>query len=90
MNEHPSADPRTTLKNPGAALLLALVLGGPGIFHLSIPAAILLFAGDMFIYHLGARTSGFGLILLIPWRLIACLYAMTAVTRHNKKILDKL
>lgn len=90
MDGQPPAGPKAMPKSPGTELLLALVFGGAGVFRLSIPAGVLLFAGDVFIYHLGVRTSGFGLILLVPWRLIACLYAMTAVARHNKKILDNL
>lgn len=88
MNENAPDDGNRGLKNPGKALLLALVLGGPGLFYVSVPAGCAVFVVDVLIYFLGASTSGFGLILLIPWRIIALLYAMTAVVRHNRGVLD--
>ena len=88
MTEKKSMDARARLKNPGLALLLAFIFGGLGVFHLSIGGGILLFAVDMVIYYLGAHSNGFGLLLLVPWRAIALLFAMKAVTIHNRKILD--
>lgn len=77
------------LKSPGRALLYALLFGGIGLFHLSPVAGVFLLIVDVLIYILAFFSGGFGLILLIPWRLVAVLYAMTAVARHNRRILGE-
>ena len=89
MTDRQPLDARARLKNPGLALLSALILGGPGLLGLAPGGAILLFFGDAAIYYLGVASGGFGFLLLIPWRAIALLYAMKAVTVHNRKILDQ-
>lgn len=89
MDDHQPSSLNHLMKNPGKALLLAFLLGGLGLFYVSIPVGCVIFAVDVLIYVLGVSSGGFGFILLIPWRLVAMLYAMTAVVKFNRRVLDR-
>lgn len=72
---------RERSKNPGTALLLALLLGPIGMFYATVTwAAIMLFINVI----LGAIT--YGLVIIVLWP-VGARIAYRAVCTHNQKIL---
>lgn len=75
------------LFNPGPALLFTALFGGVGLIRVSPIAGAFILIVDIVIYVLIYYSGPFALILLVPWRIVALLFAMTAIVRYNRLVL---
>ncbi len=88
MESNLTPEERARLVDPGPIMLWTLILGSLTIIRkVSIPVGCLFLVVDAVVYFLGVMSGGFGFILLIPLRIVELLYAITWVTRHNRRIL---
>ncbi len=86
MNEV-TEDDLPPMVNPGPALLYTGIFGGIGLIRVSPVAGAFILIVDIVLYVLIFYSGPFALILLLPWRIVALLFAMTAIVKYNRKIL---
>ncbi len=77
-------------KNMGLAIVLTLLFGGIGLFYATIAGGIIMSILMIITLIIAFLTLGIGAILFIPLNIICIIWAVVAVNKHNKKLVDNI
>ncbi|GAB6096777.1 hypothetical protein JCM14469_30300 [Desulfatiferula olefinivorans] len=78
----------TQSKSTGVAVVLTLLFGGLGLFYVGATSAIFMTIIEVILMFITFITLGFGIVLLLPFHIVALILAITGVNRHNAKLIS--
>ena len=73
-------------KNLGLAIILTILFGGLGLLYASVVGGIIIGSLEIIAFFFALLTFGLGGVLFIPIHFTAVIWAVIAVTRHNRRI----
>jgi len=88
--DHKTAAILTQSKSTGIAALLTLLFGGWGLFYVSIVSGLIATLIEIILGIVTFITFGFGLVLLVPFHIICLIWAMSAVNKYNRNLVNSV
>ncbi len=77
-------------KSLGLGVVLTLVVGGLGMFYLSVWWGVIGLFCEGLAWILSFLTGGLFSFLLIGWRVVAVIVTVVSINNHNRRLLDSL